>query len=664
MTQTAWLTPSTNSSGSGLAFTNPTNAYVEDGVYATTPANVSSSGSLTVNYPSLGGSGISISTTSSTVSTVTAVVTAINGTAITQSMLNSGNLTVLVSIYLTDFTQYVLNMGGFDFSSIAAGSTINSVTAKVVYRTVSGSLQVDAVSLKVDYAPASQSLSPTGIGSTSAMGSSIVTPDATSITMSGSAGAQSFGQITVDMYVSSAGTIGSGLAVGTVTVTQSDPPPAPPTDWEAIGKEDDKDYIYRVYSGTTFMGIWTDVGDIPQFTQHINTPGTTMTVKLNRSPNTTKEVRAQLLTQAGDMLTTEDGYGFDITYQTNNSVGAGTDVDINLNVDVYVHYGQFDNLVTQLGDFITTEDGDYLMASSGSPGGKRIFSGYILDYESRYGDQNGVMVTLASNGAELSQAIVRSGENIIVTYPSQEIATTVKSILDTNPGVMTYDASSIVNTGVSIAATFQLNTKLEAIQSLFNQTPDGFYWYGDVATNQVVLKQASTTADHTFRLGQDIKEMALKRSQEQLRNLVYFVGAQDSTTGISKLKKYQDTTSQTAWRVGLERITDRRYSLDTSMQLRANKDMGRYKNPIYTTTVTVSAARYDIETIQIGQMVAFANTDNFLKDLLLQIVSKSYTPTGVTLQLGDLLDQQYDVIDDIGDAIDNEQYQSLPTAPS
>jgi hypothetical protein len=389
-----------------------------------------------------------------------------------------------------------------------------------------------------------------------------------------------------------------------------------------------------------------------------------MTVRLARSPNTTKELLDDLVMQTGEVLQTQDGYSLGATYETNNSVGAGTDVEINHNVDVYVHYGQFDNLVTQAGEFFITEDGEEIMATTGSPNGKRIFSGYILDYESLYGENNGVTVTLASNGAELSQALVRSGEEVVVSYPSQELATTMKVVLDTNPGKMTYSLGSIENTGVSAAMKFLLNSKLEAIESIFGQTPDGFYWFGNVATNELVMKQKSAQPDHTFKLGHHIKSMALKRSQEQLRNLVYFVGAIDSGTNKSILKKYEDTLSSTAWRVGLHRITDRRYSVAANMQRRASKEMGSYKEPVYTTTVTISSARYDIELIELGQTVAFANADNFLQDITLQIVSKSYKATEVTLELGALLDKQYEIIDDLSESLENEQYQTLPNAPA
>lgn len=465
------------------------------------------------------------------------------------------------------------------------------------------------------------------------------------------------------MFVSNLGNILSSPVVYSPAFTSTPPPPAPPTDWEAIGKEDEKVYVYKVYSSTgAFIGIWTDVKDDLEFTQRLNTPGTTTTVLLNRSPNTTKEVRANLTTEAGEPIVTEDLERLTVTYETNNSVGEDTDVDINYNVDVYVHYGEFANLITESDETLITESGDQLIVSSGAPSGIRVFSGYILDYESLYGEETGVTVTLASHGTELSNELVRNGETIQVTYSSSPIETTLKSILDTNPQTMTYDTASIQSTGLSVTSKFQLNTKLEAIESLYDLTPDGWFWYGNVADNNVYLQPTAATPHHTFMKGYHIKEVALRRSMEQMRNRVYVVGAEVSGTSI--LKKYEDTTSQTNWRVGLHRITDRRYSVTDSIQRLANKQMFRYKNPIYTTNVVINSARYDLESIKLGQVVSFSNFGNFVDDLLLQIVGLSYTPTAVSLDLGEVLQSQHERIEELNDGLQGEQYLKLPTAPS
>lgn len=469
--------------------------------------------------------------------------------------------------------------------------------------------------------------------------------------------------LTNTMRISGVGSLAtSSSQVYAPTITALPPPPPPPTDWEAIGKEDEKVYVYKVYkSDGTFIGIWTDVRDDLMFTRKINTPGTTTTVRLSRSPNTTKEVRASLTTEAGEPITAEDGERLTVTYETNNSVGEGTDVDINYKVDVYVHYGEFERLVSEAGESLTTEEADYLLAASGAPSGVRVFSGTILDYQSTYGEQTGVTVTLASHGLALSNELVRSGEITTVNYSSQALQTTLKSVLDTNPQVMTYSTDSIATPGISAAFKFELTTKLEAIERIHEQTPDGWYWSGDVADNFVYLQPTATTAHHIFKKGYHVKELDLTRSKEQLINRVYFIGGE--VGGVPVFKKYEDAASIAQWGVGLHRIVDRRFTDPAAMERKAMKLINRFKNPIYTTPITISSARYDLESIKEGQLIGFANYGNFVDELLLQIVSLSYSPTAVQLEVGDVLQAQHERIEEISDELQGEQYQNLPTAP-
>lgn len=476
--------------------------------------------------------------------------------------------------------------------------------------------------------------------------------------------------IEVDDYIDAAVPIApvpitSATALGTSTLTIFDPPPPPPTDWSALGKEDEKVYVYKVYAANgTFIGTWTDVLDDLEFTQRLNTPGTTTTVRLARSANTRKEMRDVRITEDGlDTRITESGDTRVVVYETNNTVGEDTDVDLNYRVDVYVHYGEFAERITEDGDVRITEDGDTRVVTVGAPLGTRIFSGFIMDYESVYGSDAGVTVTLASHGMELSNEIIRTGTTTTVTHSSTALETIAKSILDTNPGTITYSTASIGATGVSESLTFRLNTKLEGIETIYDQTPDGWYWYVSVRENLLYLKQVSSTYDHRFILGEHIEELRIKRSIEDLKNAVYFVGGEVSGTPV--FKYYEDAASQTAWRKGIERITDRRYTLAASMQRRADKLMGRYAEPIFTSPLTISSARYDIESIRLGQTVGFRNFDNFIDELPpLQIVSLSYKSTAVTVQLGELQMRQVDEVAQTDRAIEGEQYEKLPNAPS
>ncbi|MBB0998315.1 hypothetical protein G6024_14675 [Dietzia maris] len=628
------------------------------------------------------------------------------------------------------FNKSSLQLSGFDFSSIPPNSIINSVEYRVFYKLVGSTLSINYGEVRVNYDPAPQTIAPTSISSTEAFDQPSFSPGITYVDLdsapsteahaeprlnmqlrpSSVSSAEAFGMLTTKlvfglegipsaesvspvsfttqfitaagdipseegfgtllktMFMSAFGNIAPEAAVEAPSIIQSAPPPPPPTDWSAVGKQDEKYYLYKIskHDGT-YVGVWVDVADNLEFTERINSPGTTTTVRLARSANTTREVRANLLTQGGDFLTTEDGARLVSVYETPNTVGEGTDVELNYNVDIYVHYGEFARLVTQLGEPIVTQAGDNIMVVSGAPLGTRVFSGYVLDYDASYGEESSVWVTVVSHGNELSDQEVLDGTKTNVRFSGTELSVITKNILDTNPGRMSYSSVSLPSTGVTQTMDFQLNTKLEAIQSIYDQTPDGWYWYGDVAENLIYMRPVSQGYDHTFVVGWHIKTVRIKRTMEGLKNRVYFVGGQTdpNNPATTKFKKYENPTSQSQWRVGLERITDRRYTLDASMLARGNKVLSAGAAPVYTTTVTITSGRYDIESIKIGQTVGFKNFGNYIDGVPpLQIVSKTYTPTAVTLELGALLDRQVDTLSKTEKALNNEQYQNLPNTPS
>lgn len=424
-----------------------------------------------------------------------------------------------------------------------------------------------------------------------------------------------------------------------------------------------KDYTYRVSDASgNYIGIWRDVVSEFQWSQPLNTPGTTTTVRLARSASNTVIQPDSLIVNTGDALTDSTGDPYYTLVTSSNTVGAGSDCEMNYHVDVYVTYGFFDEFVSQTGEQYVNDAGiDYILAD-GSPLGRRIFSGVIMDYEATWGDSDYVDVTVASFGFELSQELVRSGTTTTVNFTTQAPETIIKNVLDTNPQTMSYSAASIGSSGVTISPAFQLNTKLEGIQQVFDQTDAGWWWFGNPADNLVYFNKQNTVADHTFVFKKHLNSITVKRSMENLKNDIYFVGG-DGGSGIL-YKQFTDSTAISTWRQGLDRISDTRYTASASASRYATKQMSRFKNPIYSSTVNILDVVYDIDSIQLGQMVGFQNFGNFVDGLLLQIVQIDYTPHVITLTLGDLLDRLSDTLYDVQDSLQNTQFSDIPSAPS
>ncbi|BDQ20082.1 phage tail protein [Rhodococcus qingshengii] len=519
-------------------------------------------------------------------------------------------------------------------------------------------------SKKLTPAEYASSISVDSTNSQVAYGSPTLTAGAVTVTPTSAASGYAAGPPLITMNIWDVGNSASVTGYGSPTITQGPPPPPPPVNWEDLGVENTKEYVAKVYSKTgQFMRVLTDITDDLTFSQQILTPGTTTTIRLARSAENTIELREPLTDQAGVGYTDQTSDPYVVTSTTANTVGPDTDIEIGLGVDIFAHYGGYEPLVNEKGEPYVDQDGDPYIVSTGAPMGRRIFSGKIMKYRAHYGDTEYVEATLISHGVELTKGeLIKSGAATTVTYPSTEIATIAKSVLDTNPGRIGYTTGSIDTTGVTPTMKFELNTKLEGIKSLYSQTPDGYFWYVDVGENLLYIKKRNTAADHIFVKGKHLADIDIEKSAEDLRNKVYFVGGDPGSGTLFKV--YTDTAAITDSELGVHRITDRRFTLTASAQRYASKVMSEYGRPIWTSTITIPSSVYDIESIKLGQMVGFRNFGNFVDTQLLQIVGYNYTSTLITLTLGTLQEGMAEIIADLDEGLSNEQYQQLPTTPS
>lgn len=232
---------------------------------------------------------------------------------------------------------------------------------------------------------------------------------------------------------------------------------------------------------------------------------------------------------------------------------------------------------------------------------------------------------------------VNSGEpSINPSFSSTQPSDMLKSALDaynTQGGIITYTDDSIEDTGTTASYSFVLATYLEAAEIVRKLSPGAWYWYVDPGTNIFYLKQKSVTANHTFVFGKHIHELDIERSLENVRNLIYFSGG-DTGAGKNLLKVTSDTGSLDANGQWLERISDNRVTLDSSATLISENAL---REPSYNAYVTILAKDYDIHSINPGDVVAFANTNEFIQSLNLQVVRLTRRPDSITLYLDSFL---------------------------
>lgn len=429
----------------------------------------------------------------------------------------------------------------------------------------------------------------------------------------------------------------------------------------------DKTYLYKVYdTSDNFLGLWDDVINDFTYDQEINSAGSSIQVDLARNSDSRIQQLQSLLTTSGESITTQDSNALIINYETANSIGPGTSVDVNLRVEVWAFYGEITELSTTSGEIITTAAGESILINFGAVNGVRKFNGYITRYVSRYGGDEYVSVSIASFGAELDNYVLENGTDTTVPYFTTDPGSIVKDALDkftAAGGRVDYQGSSVALTGTTVSYTFRLNTYLEVIRKALELAPYDWYWYVGLGDDTVYFNARPTTASHTFILGQHVKELNVEYSIEDITNEIRFTGG-EVTPDVNLYKKYTDATSIANYRRGLKRISDHRVTDSTTADLIADGELDRNSIPRYRSSITILDEVYEIESIQLGQLVTFRNFGNYIDSLNLQVVAIRYEPDQVTLQLDTLLPSVNKRIEDLKRnlvELDNEQNPASPS---
>lgn len=449
--------------------------------------------------------------------------------------------------------------------------------------------------------------------------------------------------------------IGGGLAIGRGYYS---------TIFQALPQ---KDYEYRVFDHAgNYIGTWQNVISDFGYQQTINQTPSELTVDIARAPDNVIVKIEGLDDGSGNPILDENSDPILVQTETANAVGEETDVDLNYNVDVYAFYGGYEALLDEFGNEILDENNSAILTQYGAPNGKRVYSGYIGDYELVYGKQTGVKVTIIPHAAEMSHYIFKDpGGDTTVGYSSIDPVVMARDAMDSyndQGGIITYTTDTMPLSGEVSSYDFKLQTTRESVDKTVDLLPSGYYHFVDPGQNIQYLLQRGSTADHTFYYEKHITELVLKKSITQLKNKVYFVGG-DTGSG-DLFKYYEDSTSITALRPGLERLSDSRVTLASSAAILSEREIAEFKNPRYRTSVTITDAVYDIESIQLGHMIGFKNFGTFVDSLVLQVVSYDKSKHSIRLDLDMTLPGEAKRLEDLKRSILAEQIRNIGAAPS
>lgn len=432
---------------------------------------------------------------------------------------------------------------------------------------------------------------------------------------------------------------------------------------------DRKRFSAKAYDTSgAFVGEWNDLATEFSYSQDINTAGPAIQVELSRSADRTTPTIDTLVAEDGTAINTESAIGIVAATSSADQVGAGTTVELNYRIDIYAFFGSSSTWETQAGIPITTEAGGSLEFEVGSPNGRKVFSGFVIHYATRYGDKDTTLVKLQSYGAQLDNYVIESAGSTTVAFNSYDPSDTLRSLLTSFQaagGRGGYSSTSVDTTGTVTSYTFKLNTYYEGIKKLIELAPANWFWYYDSAQDLVWFKPRPTTVTHTFELGTHINDISIERHIEELVNDVRFLGGEVTAgAGDNVYRKYTDATSITTYGVGLKRITDDRVKLYDTADILSQSELDQYKNPRYRAVLTIQDGTYIIEDIRLGELVALRNFDNYIDGLTMQIVGLDYNPDQVRLQLDSLLPRVDKRVEDIKRNLEQVSTQNAPSTPS
>lgn len=253
--------------------------------------------------------------------------------------------------------------------------------------------------------------------------------------------------------------------------------------------------------------------------------------------------------------------------------------------------------------------------------GQLIYTGHNVD--NSYTLTKGGLIILEpflyiSGEKDLANKVV---ENVFtgsttISYTSEDVADIIRDLLDKyalKGGYVTYDSSSIIDTGVTLSITVKNEQYLEAINRVMGYLPREWHYYIDGANKFWLQRTDLGTVDHRLYLGREVVGGAVRLSFGEMVNGVFFHGG-DTGGGTKLYKKYSSSSSQSNFGVYERIISDERVTSADTAELRANSLIANGGAPIRYIEMEIidsngSAYGYDIESFRPGQTIQVLSSE-------------------------------------------------------
>lgn len=237
-------------------------------------------------------------------------------------------------------------------------------------------------------------------------------------------------------------------------------------------------------------------------------------------------------------------------------------------------------------------------------------------------------------------AFSRNGATSI-KYLSQDPSNILKDILDkftAMGGLLDYDTGTVDLTGTTVSYQFNTAMVQEALQKIVELAPED--WYFRIgADNKVYFKPKSSSVDHKFYIGRNVKYYKQEKRLENIVNYIYFKGK-------DFFKRYSNTSSEGVYGRYAKKMVDERVTKVATADTMANTILDRMATPEIRITIDVVDSNntegkgYDIESIKVGDTCKIFNAttkgENLWDSMMWDVDSWDYDVTntaGIALQI-------------------------------
>lgn len=271
-----------------------------------------------------------------------------------------------------------------------------------------------------------------------------------------------------------------------------------------------------------------------------------------------------------------------------------------------------------------------------------------------------------NTGVDLIFTVWEAGGNTTVPMNSMDPTNIFRAIIDyarTQGAKIRYELEDMPPTYTTVSYTFKGNTIKEALDKALELLPADWGYRYDFGTNRLSIFPRPTAPSHIATLGNNIVKFKLKRSIEKIINDVFFSGGQ-VTSGVNLFIRVTDPGSIQQWRRGLAKISDNRVLIDATARLLADVAIERANGPQYSGTITLGNTDFPIEEVKVGELIGYGGFGNFVDDLGLQLMSRTYNTDTISGNLETLPAKVAKRIEDIKRNLEQQEQENNPASPS